>query len=170
MRKRMLSLLLVLIVLGAAATLGFFAFGPERVWSRIAGDPDLGRYDFSAARRSPTPNDALACTPGICGSAPDIRLTAVEDTPETVIERVALDIAYRFPEAIRVDRREDAAHLRYVTHSPLMRFPDTTVIEAVRLPEGKTGLRAYARAQLGSSDMGANRTRLESWLGNYIVK
>lgn len=161
-------LLLLIILLGGTAVAIFFVYGPERVWALIAGPADLGSYDFAAARRSAKPNDALACTPGLCGTKPDFELTVQDETPEALIARIAIAIAYDFPQAVRVDDRKNPRHLRYITYSPLMRYPDTTTIEAASLPDGRTGLRAYAKAQLGSGDFGMNRKRLETWLADFL--
>jgi Protein of unknown function (DUF1499) len=160
-----LALLMFAIAVAAAA---FFLYGPERVWVRIAGDPDLGPYDFATAPRSPDPNDALACTPGTCGGKPDFELAAQDEAPEALIGRFAMTIAHDFPQAVRVDDRKNPRQLRYVTYSPLMRYPDTTTVEAAPLPDGRTGLRAYAKAQLGSGDFGMNRKRLETWLADFL--
>ena len=66
------------------------------------------------------------------------------------------------PQARRVDDGADARHLHYVTYSLAMRLPDLVSIEAVTFDDGRTGLILYARAQLGSSDFGANLRRLHS--------
>ena len=72
-----------------------------------------------------------------------------------VLEGAAADIR-------RVDDGSDPARARYVTRTPLMKFPDTNTFEAVTLENGRTGLVAYAAAQLGYSDGGNNRKRLEA--------
>ncbi|MDP3525315.1 MAG: DUF1499 domain-containing protein, partial [Hoeflea sp.] len=127
----------------------------------IAGSPDRGQHDFSAGARSPSPNDALACSPGLCEN-PDFELAPVDDAPPAAIERLAQRLLAGDSLARRVDDRTDPARARFVTHSPLMRFPDVIHLEARALPDGRTGLMAYAAAQLGSSDMGKNRARLEA--------
>ncbi len=165
----MLTVFALIALLLAAAALGFFAYGRERTWERLAGSADFGRYDFARAERTGTGNDVLAATPGLTGGKPDIVLRAASAPPAGLVEALARAIAYDDPAARRVDDRSDPLHLRYVTHSPFMRFPDFTVIEAVALPDGQTGLRAYARAQLGSNDIGANRKRLEAWLADFMT-
>ena len=45
-----------------------------------------------------------------------------------------------------------------------MRFPDVIHLEARPMPDGRTGIMAYAAAQIGKSDLGKNRARLEALL------
>ena len=158
---------LVRLVLGVAALVGLgfvglLLYGPERAWERIAPS-DLGPVDFARLTRSPTPNDALAATPGALpdgAPAADIALPAFDATPAALLE--AVDARATAEGAERV--AADGTTLRFVTRSPRLRFPDTTVVEAVPLPDGRIGLRAYARASVGHSDLGANAARLERWL------
>jgi hypothetical protein len=161
-----ISAIIIAIVIGvpALATAAFLAVGREKTWTLIAGDPDLGRYDFAALKRRNTPNDALMCSPGLCGDKADGVLPVFDDSPAAVMKTVDRRISASGDILRRVDDGSDPAYLRYVSYTPLMRFPDTTDIEAVQMAGGNTGLRAYARAQLGSGDGGTNKARLERWL------
>lgn len=155
------SIILGVIILIGAAIAAFILIGRERSWELLAGLPDRGPHDFAANRRSPTPNDALACSPGLCAD-PDFEIAPVDDAPAIAIERLSLRLVATDPLARRVDDRKDPTKARFVTYSPLMRFPDVIHLEARPLPDGRTGLMAYARAQLGSGDRGKNRERLEA--------
>jgi hypothetical protein len=158
----MLTIALAVAAVLLAAVLVFVAYGRAETWTYIFGNPDLGQFDRADPVRSPSPNDALLCTPGLCGSAEvDATLPEYDATPAELIARI--DDAMRKSGAIyrRVDDGSDPAKARYVTRTPLMRFPDTNSFEAVPLPGGRTGLVAYARAQIGRGDMGVNRARLE---------
>ena len=152
----------VLIFIGAAVA-AFVLIGRERSWELLAGSPDRGQRDFSLNQRSPTPNDALACSPGLC-TDPDFEIIPFEDAPAIAIERLSQRLMASDPLARRVDDRKDPVEARFVTHSPLMRFPDVIHLEARAMPDGRTGIMAYARAQLGKSDLGKNRARLEALL------
>ncbi|MEM5473923.1 DUF1499 domain-containing protein [Hoeflea sp. AS60] len=158
------TVILGVIVLIGAVIAAFVLIGRERSWELIAGSPDRGQHDFDAARRSPHPNDALACSPGLC-SEPDFEIAAVEDAPAIAIERLSQRLVTSDPLARRVDDRKDPSKARFITYSPLMRFPDVIHLEARPMPDGRTGIMAYARAQLGSDDMGKNRARLEALFG-----
>lgn len=142
----------------------FFAVGPQTVWLELTGPPDMGRYDFEDLQRSATSNDALACSPSLCGDGADIELPAYSETPSELITRLDAGILSTPGSVQRVDDRSEPAYARYVTHSPWMAYPDTTDIEAIDIGNGKSGIRAYARAKIGQKDFGANAERLREWL------
>ncbi|MBU4527201.1 MAG: DUF1499 domain-containing protein [Hoeflea sp.] len=155
------TILLVLVSLTGFVLLAFVLIGRERSWELLAGSPDRGQHDFSAGGRSSSPNDALACSPGLCEN-PDLEIAPVDDAPPVAIERLSQRLLRSDPLARRVDDRANPATARFVTHSPVMRFPDVIHLEARPLPDGRTGMMAYAKAQLGNSDLGKNRARLEA--------
>ena len=147
----------IIVVLVAA----FFIVGPANVWRRLAGDPDLGQFDRAAPARSGRPNDALMCTPGLCGGVKiDRELPVYDIEPAALIDRIEAALKGTGETARRVDDGSDPARLRHVTWTSGLGFPDTNSFEAVKLPDGGTGLVAYARAQLGYSDNGNNKRRL----------
>jgi len=155
------TILLSLIALVGVTLIAFLLTGRERSWELIAGSPDTGPRDFSAGQRSSTANDALACSPGLC-SEPDFEIAAIDEAPAIAIERLSQQLITSDPLARRIDDRKDPAKARFVTYSPLMRFPDILHLEARSMADGRTGLMAYAGAQLGKSDLGKNRARLEA--------
>ncbi len=165
--KTALAILLVAVFALAIAATAFVVIGREATWRRLAGDPDLGPFDLANPVRSTRPHDALLCSPGLCaGVRTDGALPIYDLPPAALIAR--LDQAVIADTATikqRVDDRIDPAALRYVTWTGTMRFPDTNQFLAVALPDGRTGLVAYARAQLGESDLGNNLKRLKRWTG-----
>lgn len=163
----------LLSVLAAAAAIlalafgGFLLVGPERIWTQLAGPPDLGPVSFDRLERRETCNDALACSPGACpGLRIDIELPVYRDAPEKLLDR--LDRVVSGPDAVRVDDGVRPGYRRYVVRTRLMRFPDTVDAEAVASGDG-TLLRLYSRSQLGRGDLGANRARLEVWRARLAV-
>lgn len=152
-----LVIVAAVLLLGA----GLALYGRESAWRIVAGDPDRGQFDLAAPERSPRANDALLCTPAICGEIRrDGDLPEFDLPPAELISRV--DEAFRSlgEKMQRVDDHADPARLRFVTWTPGLGFPDTNSFEAIALPNGRTGLAAYARAQIGYSDRGNNRRRL----------
>jgi len=158
------TVLLSALLLVTAAIVAFILIGRERSWELIAGSPDTGPRDFGTAQRSATNNDALACSPGLCTEA-DFEITPSEDAPEITIERLSQRLLASDPLARRVDDRKNTAKARFVTYSPLMRFPDMIHLEARAMPDGRTGIMAYAKAHMGKSDMGKNLDRLKALVG-----
>lgn len=155
------TLLLALVSIIVLILIAFVLIGRERSWELLAESPDQGQHDFSAGVRSSSPNDALACSPGLCQD-PDFEIEPFDDAPPVAIEQLSQRLLRMDPLARRVDDGTDPVRARFVTHSPVMRFPDVIHLEARPLPGGRTGLMAYARAQFGDSDLGKNRGRLEA--------
>jgi uncharacterized protein (DUF1499 family) len=146
----------------AALIAAFFLGGRERIWS-LFGSPDLGSIHFETLARRTTPNDALACPPGICQAQSDVT------PPEYAVS--AADLRLAVAKAISAEPRltavasDDSTMIdRYIQRSALMRFPDTIVVQFFDRPGGRSTLALYSRSQLGHGDMGVNRARLERWL------
>lgn len=159
----MLKFLFIVIALVVAVLATFVLGGREQSWEVIAGSPDRGDYDFARARRSSSGNDALACSPGLCEN-PDFEIEPVDVEPEVAIATLTEQLLANDPLARRVDDGADQLAVRFITYSPVMRFPDVIHLRTTRLADGLTGVMAYARAQLGKSDFGKNRARLEDLL------
>ncbi len=160
----MLNILITLVIVLAVASAAFLLYGRQTQWAAIAGTSDIGPFDLTALTRSQSPNDALLCSPGLCeGLTVDSPLPVYDMAPDALIGALASAIEAQPDRKQRVDDGADAAGLRYITWTETMRFPDTSQFLAVDLGEGRTGLIAYARAQLGQSDIGHNRARLERW-------
>lgn len=152
---------LIAVALPLLAFGGLFLGGPERVWEIVGGPADQGAVDLSALIRSPTPNDALACSPGACDGVTDVELPLYRDRPAALLDRLDA-IVLGDPDVARVDDGGRQDYRRYVARTPLLRFPDTIDAEALPGSDG-TRLRLYSRSLLGASDFDANGARLENW-------
>lgn len=150
----------------ALCALFFVLYGRERTWELLTGPNDPGAYDFSKAPRRASGNDALACSPDLC-AAPDIMLTTYSLASGPLVERLADHLLAIDPRATRVDDGGKPGYARFLTFSPIMRFPDAIDIEAVSRPDGSTGLRIYSRAKLGSKDFGKNREHIEKMMAGF---
>lgn len=159
-----MSTLLWIVAILLTLLIVLFAWDRDGFWTRLFGNPDLGDVKFATLARGKKPNEALACPPSFC---PDYRgqieTTSYALPPALLLER--LDDALHGEERVqRVDDGSDPLKRRYVTRSSLMRFPDTVSVEAFEADNGQSQIAMFARAQLGYSDMGANKARIEDWL------
>ena len=160
----LINTLITLVVVALIAGAAFVLYGRENTWQRLAGNPDQGPFDLTALVRSDRPHDALLCSPGLCeGVDADGALPVYEMTPEALIAALRTAIEGQPDRKRRVDDGTDPAALRFVTWTDTMRFPDTNQFLAIDLGDGRTGLVAYARAQVGYSDAGNNLARLQRW-------
>jgi uncharacterized protein (DUF1499 family) len=132
------------------------------VWS-FFGPPDLGAVAFESLERRTTPNDALVCPPHLCEArsdlAPPLFAVDVNRLRAAMGEVIASE-----PRITRVDTDDAALTERYVQRSALLGFPDTIIVRYLGQAEGRSTLAMYSRSQLGRSDLGVNRVRLERWL------
>jgi uncharacterized protein (DUF1499 family) len=158
-----MTLLHLLAVLVVAVLLVVFVVGRERVWQLAVGDPDLGHVDLSTVRKPSTPNTWLVAPLGQTQAEPD----AVAPTfalPAADLFRVVNDLVAAEPLTQRVGFFPQVLEARYVQRTPLMRYPDTIIIKVYDIDAGRSTLALYSRSQIGHSDLGANRARLERWL------
>ena len=154
---------LIIAACAAVAAGAFFAVGPERLWERF-GPADLGEIDFATLQRRDTPNDALACRAEFCAAKADIEAPVFARPAQEMFRVVEAAVAR---ERDLQEIASDAAQgtLRYVQRSRLMRYPDTINVKVVDLPGSGSSVLIYSRSQLGRSDMGVNRARIERWMG-----
>lgn len=137
-------------------------FGPEKVW-RVFGDPDLGDVDFATLSRRASPNDALVCSPDVCPARADAVAPVYPVPARALFEAIPAALA---AEARLEMVQDDPARLkrRYIQRTKLLGFPDTIVMQVIERPGGGSAVAMYSRSQLGFSDLGANRARLDRWL------
>ncbi len=162
-RKLLVSIPLIIALGGAAAFGAFWIYGPERVWAR-SGPADLGDVDFATLVRRDTPNDALACAPGLCAAKPDMDAPVFALDAGELFYQVQQAVAGE-PRLVLMAKEPERGVLRYVQRSAVLRFPDTINVKVEALPDGRSTVQLYSRSQLGRSDMGVNAKRLERWIG-----
>lgn len=150
---------LTLIVLAGG---GALLIAPALVWSWF-GPADLGPVVFERLERRTTPNDALACPPDLCRARADI-VPPVFSVDAPALRKAMDAILATEPKLVRVDAGEAADVARYIQRSARLEFPDTIVVRFLERPGGRSTLALHARSQIGRSDFGANKARLERWL------
>ncbi len=136
--------------------------GLDRVWQSLFGSPDLGAVDFRTLKRRTTPNDALACPQGFCPEAQADFEPPVFSLPAERLRALVPDMARSEPNTMLVHSGPDQD--RYLVRTRMMRFPDTVVVHVMELEENRSTLALYSRSQIGRSDFGVNKRRLERWI------
>jgi len=161
--KAMLTIFALAAVGAAIAASVILIVEPERVWS-FFGPPDLGPVAFETLERRTTPNDALACPTYLCKARSDLvpPLFAVDANG---LRAAMAKVIESEPRIALVQTNDTALTDRYIQRSALLGFPDTVVVRYIEQPEGRSSLAMYSRSQLGRSDLGVNKARLERWLG-----
>jgi uncharacterized protein (DUF1499 family) len=142
----------------------FLIVGPVKIWTWL-GPADLGPVAFETLQRRKSANDALACPPGLC--------TAKVDVPSPVYNGSAKELRTAFAKVIAAEPQIERVHAndekltdRYVQRSKLMQYPDTLVAQFFDRPNGRATLALYSRSQVGESDLGVNRQRIDRLLLN----
>jgi uncharacterized protein (DUF1499 family) len=161
--RRFVSMM-TLICLGAAAILvaGQLHF-LDTVYEKVFGAPDLGPVAFGRLMRRSTPNDALICPPGECGSAEvDMRPSSYPGTANELRRRVRNYFAEQGGLLVAAD--DGALHDRFVVRTRLLRFPDTVDVEVFPVDAEHATLAIYSRSQLGFYDFGTNMRRVRALL------
>ena len=151
-----------LMLLATAVVLAFVLMGPESFW-RSFGEPDLGPVSFEQLERRASPNDALACPEDVCTASADIKAALYPVTARELRTAFAKVIASE-PRVTTVDANETAFTDRYIQRTGRLGFPDTIVVQFFDRPDGQSTLAIYSRSQLGESDLGANKARIDRWL------
>ena len=159
----MLTIFAVAAVVAVIAASVILMFGPEWVWS-FFGPPDLGPVAFETLERRTTPNDALVCPPHLCLARSEFVPPLFAVDANGLRAAMAKVIASE-PRIALVHTDDMTLTERYVQRSRLLGFPDTVVVRYIERSKGRSTLAMYSRSQLGRSDLGVNKARLERWLG-----
>ncbi|MEM6711288.1 MAG: DUF1499 domain-containing protein [Pseudomonadota bacterium] len=139
-------------------------------WRKLAGHPDTGRLALTDLKRTGKPNDALI--------APADQVTLTADAPAPVFNVTPHDLYAALVKLLDADpqvewAQQDAteAYLRFLTYSATLKFPDLHHIWVLEAADaGTSTLVLYAAAQLGHSDFGKNRQRLDAWLAELTAQ
>ncbi len=136
--------------------------GLEGLWRSSFGPPDLGPVAFAALERRRSPNDALVCPKDVCPNArPDVE-PPLFPFPAARLRALVSEAALSEPDTVLV--QSGAEQDRYLVRTRLMRFPDTVVAQVIAREGERSTLALYSRSQIGRSDFGVNRRRLERWV------
>lgn len=137
----------------------------DGMWRMAAGQADLGPVEFSSLKRRSSPNYCLVCPKGFCG---DFRPNIVSPEFNLDVSNLRTEfnkLVLQEPNVVQVGSDDDRFEDRYIQRSGIWRFPDTITVRFIELEKGRSTLAAYSRSQIGYSDLGANKKRMERWLG-----
>lgn len=156
----LLAIVAIVVVLGAV----FVLYGREESWEVLFGSPDLGPVEFAMLQTTSRPNQMLLCPANVCKAAtPDIlppvyavSVDKLRDAFHQIISQEA------HTEQVAVDAAKQAE--RYIIRTNLMRFPDTVRVKFIALDDDTSTLAIYSQAQIGYSDRGVNKARVQRWL------
>lgn len=139
--------------------------GIEEVWSLVLGPPDLGPVDFANLDRSATSADALACPSDLCRAGTADIPSPVYPVPGERLRAIVAEVAREDPRTDLVFQARWAEEDRYVARTRTLRLPDTINVAILGAGQGASTFALYSRSQIGALDFGANRARVERWLG-----
>jgi len=150
-----LNILIVLVILVAAAI----------VTVRILVQPaNTDFIDFADLKRSPTPNDALACPPGFCTAKVDLTVAPAAISAEALAAKVK-QLPSLEPRTVIVGGNDAERRYVLVQRSALFDFPDTINIAIEPVDASHATLAIYSRSRYGKGDLGVNMKRVQRWLG-----
>lgn len=154
MHRHGLNRLLALIMLMSLLSACGLGAAPEA--ERLALDP-------LTLVRTGKPNDFLVCPEGRCQAGADLVAPVLAVAPADQL-RLWEEVVTASPRTtvLRVD--ETSLTLHAEQRSRLMHFVDTIVVRVLLEADGQSSFAAYSRSELGYSDMGVNRARLEDWI------
>ena len=118
--------------------------------------------DLRELARAESPNDSLACPPGICEAQADFNSPIFGTTPEALLDALRQALADQ-PRTELAAEVQDPRQVIYVQRSAVFRFPDTIWIQPVGTTEGSSVI-IYSRSNYGYGDFGVNRERVALWL------
>lgn len=123
---------------------------------------DARTMDLRDFDRSTSPNDALACPPGICRAKADFESPAFP-IGKTRLTDIALATFKNQPRTELVGEDPALDQLVFVQRSKYLGFPDTIRVQGATV-DAKASIIIYSRSNYGYWDFGVNRARVQSWL------
>ena len=127
-----------------------------------SGPLDTAPVDLRAIRRSSSPNDSLACAPGVCAARADFA-SPVYPLSRTALLQAAEAILLAEPRTEIAARDDALPQVVFVQKSPIFGFADTIRVQADG-SDGEASLIVHSRSNTGYYDFGVNRKRIRRLL------
>ena len=118
--------------------------------------------NLSLLERNSSPNNALACPPGICVAQADIDSPTFTVTLPVLMETVGQVIAAQ-PRTEQLGQEQEANRMVFVQRTKVLGFKDTIWVQGTEVEDGSS-LIMYSRSNVGYYDFGVNRARLQTWI------
>jgi uncharacterized protein (DUF1499 family) len=163
-----MSFFIKFIAFSAIGTILLFAvisifIGFEHVWSKIGGDPSSQLVEISTVTKTPKPNQYLVCPEGFCEEVPD-QISPVFNVSVDKLREVLTSIESADANLTKVNSDADDLRQKYIWRSLIWRFPNLISVEIIPLENEQSTIAIYAQAQLGQSDLGANKAFVDELL------
>lgn len=144
-----------LLLAGLAALAACGGLEPGSVAPADISDP-------TSLTRTGRPNDWLICSPAACQAESDSAAPSFPVPPEDLLAAWR-DVLMEQPRATLVASDDRRLLLLAQDRTPVFRFVDTILVRVLPTPQGGSTYAAYSRSEIGYSDLGTNRARLEEW-------
>ena len=162
--KRLMTSLLTIVVIVVVLGAVFVLYGREESWEVLFGPPDLGPVEFATLQKTSRPNQALLCPVDVCkAEMPDV-IPPIYAVSVDKLRDAFRQIIDQEPHSEQVAADAGRRTERYVIRTNLMRFPDTVRVKFIDLGNNTSTLAIYSQAQIGYSDRGVNKARVQRWL------
>ncbi len=132
------------------------------------GLPAPPPMDTGHITRPASPNTALAAPAGF-SPAPDI-VTPRYPVPAGRLFRLVQAVAAAQPRTVQAALYPDQLQVHYVVRSALLNFPDLVMAQARQEGADSSDLILYSRSVYGYGDLGVNRKRVQTWIGQLQTK
>ena len=122
--------------------------------------------NLALLERSSSPNNALACPPGVCVAQADIDSPTFAVALPVLMETAGQVIAAQ-PRTDRIDEEDSANRMVFIQRSKVLGFKDTVWVQGIEIDDGSS-LIIYSRSNVGYYDFGVNRDRVRSWMAAIV--
>jgi len=169
-RTALVYALLGLLAIGAAYVALATMKGRKEALALVFGPAQFDPVNFPSLALKGTPNQYLVCPKGYCAAAKAHRTSPSFAVPVQELQDVWFDVLSRQPSTRVVASDEEARQFDIETLTPLIGFPDRVTVRFLETPDGGSTLAVYSRSYYGKSDLGANKKRIDAWLGQIAIR
>jgi uncharacterized protein (DUF1499 family) len=157
----------VLVILGAPVVLYVALasiYGRVGMLEKAFGPIERAPVDFSTLELKASPNQYLVCPPELCLAKPHAPSPIFEASLEEL--RTAWQrVIESQPRVTLLSSDSNAEQYEYQALTPVIHFPDAVTVRLLPANEGRSTIAVYSRSHYGYGDLGVNRGRVQTWLG-----